>query len=659
MAQPNDAKQNLALRDHGGVNTQAVRQVIGDNEYAWLENAMPIGRGNLKVVPTTSAALVTLPIPGSCYYMDSGNISNTEYMFMFCSDGSAWQVNLLTYASVKFANAGTFSGFGTAIAQWKNERIVIIDPNNGFFDWDGTTLTAYKGTIASVSIVSGGINFTSSPTITPASGSASFSSTIGANLATLTTAGTGYAVGDLLTVVGGTFTLPVTLTVSAVTSGGVISGFNITNPGVYTIAPANNVSVTGGHGASAAFSLVFGIIGVTVANPGTGYVSAPGLTVSGGGGGTGAQLTANLAVSVGGNCISVYSGRVWIAFNRTVLFTAPGSYNDFNPADLAGSFIMTDDTLKSKISKLFSANNYLYITGGSSVNILSNVTVTAPVLSNTGAVLTPGTTVFTNTNISPSIGTEMAASVVSYFRTVAFATDYGFMGLTGSTPQKMSDALDGIFQQIDFNQGISSGQAVINNIMCLCFLVKLIPQTSGMWFNTAGTLGNWVNSSPQQGAWYATSSPLLCVYFNKKWFFATQGANIKYIAEAAPDPDVPSVYATDGTGLFKLFSDTASPIQHKIQSKLWDMGNPLAVKQAYKLGMEFTAAAAGTINISLDTESASTPYTIAPSSAGYYFTGQDATAFGNYLGMTINSSMPGTIYTGFYLQNDIRAQWVR
>ena len=39
------AKQNNSLRDFQGVNTQAARQVIGDNQFAWLENVQPVGFG--------------------------------------------------------------------------------------------------------------------------------------------------------------------------------------------------------------------------------------------------------------------------------------------------------------------------------------------------------------------------------------------------------------------------------------------------------------------------------------------------------------------------------------------------------------------------------------------------------------------------------------
>ena len=78
----NNPVTGAIVREFGGVNTQSARQVLKDNEYAWLENVMPIGHGNAQSVPYQSAALATL-VAVTCYYMAEGNISNTDYMFMF------------------------------------------------------------------------------------------------------------------------------------------------------------------------------------------------------------------------------------------------------------------------------------------------------------------------------------------------------------------------------------------------------------------------------------------------------------------------------------------------------------------------------------------------------------------------------------------------
>lgn len=68
--------------------------------------------------------------------------------------------------------------------------------------------------------------------------------------------GTGYTVGDVLTVQGGIFSIPVELTVDTVAAG-VITAVSVSNAGNYTEAPTSPVSVAGGTGSSAAFTVTF------------------------------------------------------------------------------------------------------------------------------------------------------------------------------------------------------------------------------------------------------------------------------------------------------------------------------------------------------------------------------------------------------------------
>lgn len=74
---------------------------------------------------------------------------------------------------------------------------------------------------------------------------------------TVTAAGTGYVAGDTLSVVGGIGQITTELTVTTVDGGGGITGVTITNAGQYDSAPANPVSVTGGAGSAATFTITF------------------------------------------------------------------------------------------------------------------------------------------------------------------------------------------------------------------------------------------------------------------------------------------------------------------------------------------------------------------------------------------------------------------
>jgi hypothetical protein len=103
---------------------------------------------------------------------------------------------------------------------------------------------------------------------------------------TVTAGGTGYTVGDTLTVVGGTFTTAVSLTVATISSG-VVTSVTLAGTGAYTILPTYPASVTGGTGTGATFTFSTWSLSTTVANitnAGSGYVEQPTVTFSGGGG---------------------------------------------------------------------------------------------------------------------------------------------------------------------------------------------------------------------------------------------------------------------------------------------------------------------------------------------------------------------------------------
>ena len=74
---------------------------------------------------------------------------------------------------------------------------------------------------------------------------------------TVAAAGTGYTVGDTLAVVGGIGLITTELTVSTVNGTGGVTGITITNAGQYSTAPTNPVSVTGGTGSAATFTITY------------------------------------------------------------------------------------------------------------------------------------------------------------------------------------------------------------------------------------------------------------------------------------------------------------------------------------------------------------------------------------------------------------------
>ena len=84
-ASPEQKKQYQVVKNFKGVNTKANRTAIDDTEFAWLENAMPIGYGNLKIVAKQS--VLSANVGNTVVALFSCNINNKDFLLAFEQDG--------------------------------------------------------------------------------------------------------------------------------------------------------------------------------------------------------------------------------------------------------------------------------------------------------------------------------------------------------------------------------------------------------------------------------------------------------------------------------------------------------------------------------------------------------------------------------------------
>ena len=383
-------------------------------------------------------------------------------------------------------------------------------------------------------------------------------------------------------------------------------------------------------------------------NVGSGYTNSSNITVTiAGGGGTNATAKAiiNTEPVVG---IQSFSGRVWIANGRTVTYSGAGSYSDFTSVS-AGTVTLTDATLHGNITQLLSANNFLYIFGDDSINVFSDVRVT-----------NAGTTLFTNTNVSASVGSKLPYAIYPYFRSVLFMNNYGIYALVGSTTTKVSDALDGVFPYIDFTSPVYAGQVLLNNILCAAFNFKY-----------TGGLGT-----------SSSSRYIQAIFFEKKWFFTSAGSDLAYIA-SAPLAGKINLYGTNGNSCVRLYADSTSNISSYVQTSLNPMKDPIRTKQALKVGIEATLTNAAQLTVTVDSErGSSTPVLLGElvtwinnlsnviswtnnssvvitwyGGGGYTLYKTDAKQWGKYLGMTVTSTGANFVINGFEYEHELRVRF--
>ena len=665
MAAAEQKKSYQVVKQFKGLDTKANRTAIDETEFSWIENVQPIGYANLKVIPNSiqvfdgSNNAVTFT---STNYLNSINLNITDYVVSFNSDGSAEYYQVQTNTKGTIASAGKFSNSGISVCQWNNQYMMILDPEKGLFSWDGTNVVSI-GSVGVLAITNPGSGYTLPPLVTISA--PNDTNGIQANAVTTLVQG-GNSVGGIFTLTGGSgYTSAPTVTLTSVDGSGsgatAIAGIltfanstvtvNVVDGGAgYSSTPLITIAGGGGTGA-VANAVVSGntVTQVIMTNPGSGYSNQANLTVTitGGGASKNAIITATIN-NTPNIAVQTFSGRVWVAQGRTVFYSAAGSFSDFTSVS-AGSVTLVDSTLHGNIQQLLSANNFLYIFGDDSINVFSDVRVQSN-----------GTTLFTNTNVSASVGSRRAEAIFPYFRSVLFMNDYGIYALVGSTTSKLSDPLDGVFPNIDFASPIYAGQVLINNILCAAFNFK--------YYDSQFT---------------GTYRYIQAVYFEKKWFITSQDDNLAYIT-SVPVAGKIALFGTSSNNLYKLYSTGASNnITSRVQTALMPMGDPIRTKQALKVAIEATNYNAPiNLTATVDSESISESLNSLSSliywtniygttiswlnnsnsvigwdASGYQLFKSDASNYGKYLGCTVTSNSGGFIYNGFEFEHELRVRF--
>jgi hypothetical protein len=152
--------------------------------------------------------------------------------------------------------------------------------------------------VSSVTITSTGAGYGSVPTTTFAAGpgvTATGYAVMAIQSIGIVNGGFGYVIGDHLSFAGGAVVEVVSTNSGQINGAIILSGGSISYP---SGLPTNGVGATGGSGFGATFNLDWGVASVALTDPGTEYVSAPGITFGGSGG---ASATAVLGAASSGN----------------------------------------------------------------------------------------------------------------------------------------------------------------------------------------------------------------------------------------------------------------------------------------------------------------------------------------------------------------------
>ena len=699
------ASKYIVFEQFEKLNTQSVRQALSEKELAWLENLQPISGNNLTTVaaPGTSLTSISETIVSQFY----ANIGTVDYIVSFTSAGSGWATNIATAVSTRFAPPGTFTNPDMTV--WQSQVILINDPTAGYSAWNGTVFVRKGGVSPVLNLLTAGTNYTSAPTVTISGGSgtgATATATIGtpavvavnvinggsqygpaaplvvfaggggtgaaataaidqrgmtsitltnsgkyivsagptgvsfsggggsgaaANIflgfpggsfaevvsITIGAAGSGYTSAPTITITGGTIFPGPTGAVATATctvGNGAVTSITVTaGGGGYTSAPT--VSFTGGgSGSGATAASVIGGSGVTaltLTSPGSGYLASDSLTVSiTGGGGSGATATAHVwPFATAGTTLAVFAGRVWLGGVRLLQWTGTQGYDDFNAANAAGALTLGDVDLTHAITALRNYNNYLFIMGDQSVKQIGNISVSG------------SATLFTILTLSSDQGTIYPLSCGSYNRVFMFANTNGIYAVLGSSVQKISDDLDGIFKLVDFTQEPQAALVDMNNIHNIAWLLRYKDPLS-------------------------SERSIMVIFNGKKWFVANQGNSlVTIVATSTLASGIVTTYCSSGSDLTPMFGNPNIAVTFKIQSSLTHHGNAVQRKKVNHASVAVTGpTGGGSITVEVDTDNGVQTYTPNVVS-GFQFIGFGADGSGEYLGLTITGTLAGFTFT--------------
>lgn len=284
-----------------------------------------------------------------------------------------------------------------------------------------------------------------------------------------------------------------------------------------------------------------------------------------------------ISAGVVGSAIAVFEGRAWIGGpGRTIQFTAPNTFDDFTVGNGASSFVITDDAFAGNIVALYSALEELWIIGESAIDALANVQASG----------TPPSvaTTFSVTNIVTNLGTTLPNSVIGYLRALTLLAPFGAYALSGVTPQKLSDKLDGLFPQLTLTGDAPAAVAVVQNLLALLFLVT------------------YTGTDAQAGA---GPIPLILGFVKGQWFFGSQGTGLKWITSLVVS-GVAQAWGTDGSAIYQCFgASAATPVKYKVQTKLSDFGQSTMEKAATKVALEVQSSFPLSPTLTVDSESSS------------------------------------------------------
>lgn len=244
--------------------------------------------------------------------------------------------------------------------------------------------------------------------------------------------------------------------------------------------------------------------------------------------------------------IVVFSGRLWMANNNTVTFTAGGTFNSL--AGDSGSFIIVESDCQPPIVAMYPFSGSMYIFGFDWCQSLGSVT----------DIGSPAVVNFQIQTLEARIGTNTRWSITGLGSTLYWTNAQGIWSLQGTFPQQISGPIGGFWQNV---VGASSSYS----------------SAFGYIYDTPCLFWNCNDGANQQ---------VFGITINGgKWFRTVMSQEIFICSDVDQTTGLTKMFGIDALGAIRqMYVSTTASVTSNVKFKFWNFGSSAAWKRIYKLG---------------------------------------------------------------------------
>lgn len=142
-------RQRFKISKITGVNVSGAASEIPQDKARRLINYMPVQGEKIKKVPGYTNITLSTTLPANisrmytCYVKIAG--TPTPHLIFFLTNGSAYKHNISAGTTAQIWTTSTFTR--PRLVQWKQERVMVIDPTAGLRTYDGASATTVDASI--------------------------------------------------------------------------------------------------------------------------------------------------------------------------------------------------------------------------------------------------------------------------------------------------------------------------------------------------------------------------------------------------------------------------------------------------------------------------------------------------------------------------------